>query len=129
MFQSFLSAGVPIVIEGMLDRLNCSWTPAFFVKQYGDQAVSLMDCETDEEESSTVSKFFELFGCYNHPARQGKRLKLKDWPPQSDFSTEFPELFKDFSDAVPFPDYVRYDGKLNFASYFATNAQAPDLGE
>lgn len=129
MFRSFLSAGVPVVVGGMLDRLNFPWTPGWFVSQYGDQEVSLVDCETDEEERSTVRDFFQLFGHYNHPLRLGKRLKLKDWPPQSDFSAEFPELFKDFANTVPFPDYVRYDGKMNLASYFATNAQAPDLGE
>jgi len=40
----------------------------------------------------------------------------------------FPELFEDFSKAVPVPNYTRRDGVLNIASHFPTGVMAPDLG-
>lgn len=41
----------------------------------------------------------------------------------------FPELFEDFSQAVPVPDYVRRDGVFNLGSHFPCNTVGPDLGE
>jgi len=41
----------------------------------------------------------------------------------------FPELYEDFSKAVPVPNCVRRDGALNIASHFPSNTVAPDLGE
>jgi [histone H3]-dimethyl-L-lysine9 demethylase len=55
--------------------------------------------------------------------------ELKDWPPSTDFKTAFPELYADFSQAVPIPNYVRRDGALNIASHFPSNTVAPDIGE
>lgn len=54
---------------------------------------------------------------------------VQDWPPSTDFKTAFPELFEDFSRAVPVPNYVRRDGTLNIASHFPANTISPDLGE
>lgn len=53
---------------------------------------------------------------------------MQDWPPSTDFKTAFPELFEDFSQAVPVPNYVRRDGTLNISSHFPANTIAPDLG-
>jgi lysine-specific demethylase 3 len=40
----------------------------------------------------------------------------------------FPDLFNDFCNVVPIPDYVRPDGVNNVASFFPTNGISPDLG-
>lgn len=53
---------------------------------------------------------------------------VQDWPPSTDFKTAFPELYDDFSQAAPVPNYVRRDGVLNIASHFPSNTIAPDLG-
>ena len=53
---------------------------------------------------------------------------IQDWPPSADFKTTFPELYDDFAQATPVPNYVRRDGVLNIASHFPKNAIAPDLG-
>lgn len=55
-------------------------------------------------------------------------IAVKDWPPSTDFKTAFPELYADFSQAVPIPNYVRRDGALNIASHFPSNTVAPDIG-
>ena len=54
---------------------------------------------------------------------------LQDWPPSTDFRNAFPELYEDFANATPVPNYVRRDGVLNLASHFPSNTVAPDLGE
>ena len=53
---------------------------------------------------------------------------MQDWPPSADFKTAFPELYEDFSNGTPVPNYVRRDGVLNVASHFPSNTIAPDLG-
>lgn len=53
---------------------------------------------------------------------------LKDWPPSADFKSSFPELYEDFNQATPIPNYVRRDGVLNIASHFPSNTVSPDLG-
>lgn len=53
---------------------------------------------------------------------------VQDWPPSTDFKSAFPELFEDFSCAVPVPNYVRRDGTLNVASHFPVGTISPDLG-
>lgn len=52
----------------------------------------------------------------------------KDWPPHSDFKTEFPKLFEDFERALPFPEYTTRDAPLNLASRFPPDWIRPDLG-
>ena len=53
----------------------------------------------------------------------------QDWPPSADFRSTFPDLYADFSRAVPVPNFVRRDGVLNISSHFPSNVVAPDLGQ
>ena len=57
-------------------------------------------------------------------------FSFKDWPPTSEFSKEFPDLYQDFARAVPIPNYTRRDGILNIAAHFPINDEAiiPDIG-
>ena len=55
-------------------------------------------------------------------------IHFQDWPPSADFKMTFPELYDDFAQATPVPNYVRRDGVLNIASHFPSNAIGPDLG-
>ena len=61
-----------------------------------------------------------IFRCIDGP--------YQDWPPSTDFKTAFPELYADFSQAIPMPNYVRRDGVLNITSHFPSNTVAPDVG-
>lgn len=54
---------------------------------------------------------------------------MKDWPPQASFKTVFPQLYKDFMQALPLKAFTHADGSLNLASNFPENAISPDLGE
>ncbi|THU77367.1 Clavaminate synthase-like protein [Dendrothele bispora CBS 962.96] len=129
LFRSMWARGEPLLVSGMLGKFAIQWTPEYFTKKYGDQSCLIVECQTNRNERVNVGKFFSWFG--NHtPEREEKNevWKLKDWPPSTDFKVTFPELYQDFSNAVPVPNYVRRDGTLNIASHFPRNAIAPDLG-
>lgn len=124
-FRSLWSEGHPLVVTGLLPKFKLSWDPDYFVHKYGSQSCLILECQTDVNKRITVGEFFSQFGKYEG---RTECWKLKDWPPSTDFKSAFPELFEDFSNAVPVPNYVRRDGTLNIASHFPSNTVAPDLG-
>ncbi|KAF8803952.1 Clavaminate synthase-like protein [Phlegmacium glaucopus] len=124
-FSCLWTLGIPILVKDVLPRFKLKWTPDYFMQQYGEQSCLIIECQTDMNKRVTVKEFFGWFGKYE------ERIdcwKLKDWPPSTDFKTAFPELYEDFSQAVPVPDYVRRDGVFNLGSHFPSNTIAPDLG-
>ncbi|KAJ3760740.1 hypothetical protein EV360DRAFT_68442 [Lentinula raphanica] len=153
-FQRVWKKSTPILVREVGQRFRIRWTPEYFIKEYGDQGCLIIECQKDTNRRDTIGEFFSQFGKYaerqtappeggsssegssdlNDQSRpgsisdKGDIWKLKDWPSSADFKITFPELYEDFSQAVPIPDYVRRDGKLNIASHFPQNAVAPDLG-
>ncbi|KDQ07139.1 hypothetical protein BOTBODRAFT_39064 [Botryobasidium botryosum FD-172 SS1] len=124
-FQSHWSTGQPMVVTGLLPKFQIEWNPQYFIDHHGTQKCQVVDCQTDEVLDQTVGEFFSMFGVYGEDRAI---YKLKDWPPQADFKKAFPKLYKDFSGAVPVPNYTRRDGVLNIAAHFPSNALAPDIG-
>ncbi|TFK56251.1 Clavaminate synthase-like protein [Heliocybe sulcata] len=124
-FRPLWAKGEPLVVTGLLPKFKVRWTPEYFIEKYGSQACLIVECQTDQNKRVNVRDFFQDFGRY-----EGREQcwKLKDWPSSTEFSTAFPELFEDFSQAVPVPNYVRRDGVLNLASHFPSNTVAPDIG-
>ncbi|KAL1742882.1 hypothetical protein HDZ31DRAFT_83810 [Schizophyllum fasciatum] len=126
LMRSYLSRGEPLIVTGLEHRMKVSWTPEYFIEQYGDRSCLITNCVDEKNKQITVKEFFETFGKYEE--RDDQVWKLKDWPPTADFKSSFPELYKDFMDAVPIPSYIRRDGVMNISSHFPTNTIAPDLG-
>ncbi|KAJ7047814.1 hypothetical protein C8F04DRAFT_986129 [Mycena alexandri] len=124
-FRPLWAMGQPLLITDAGKKLKIDWSPEYFMEEYGSQSCVIIECQTEINKGITVAEFFRDFG--NYEGREGC-WKLKDWPPASDFQTAFPELYDDFSQAVPMPNYVRRDGALNFASHFPLNTIGPDLG-
>ncbi|KAG8787258.1 hypothetical protein FRC12_015745 [Ceratobasidium sp. 428] len=124
-FKAIWARGEAVVIEGLLDAFKIKWTPDYFVDTYGQDECWIQDCSTDTKKKSNVKAFFSKF---DEADRENLIWKLKDWPPSADFRDKFPQLYDDFTAAVPIPNYTRRDGVLNLASHFATNGVAPDLG-
>lgn len=124
-FRPLWAKGEPIVVTELLPKFQIQWTPEYFVEKYTSQSCLILECQSDVNKRVTVGEFFSWFGKYEGRV---ECWKLKDWPPSTDFKTAFPELFEDFSRAVPVPNYVRRDGALNIASHFPSNTVAPDLG-
>ncbi|KAF9782594.1 hypothetical protein BJ322DRAFT_162417 [Thelephora terrestris] len=125
LFPKLWAKGKPLVVTGLLPQFKISWTPEHFIEHYGSKNCLVIQCQSDMNKRITVGEFFKEFGKY-----EGRTdcWKLKDWPPSTDFKTAFPELYADFSQAIPMPNYVRRDGVLNIASHFPANTVAPDIG-
>jgi hypothetical protein len=73
-FRRYLSQGIPVVVTSLHAHLQGNWAPEYFIQRYGTQKVTLVDCETDCTQQSTVSDFFR------HLDGAGERkhiLKLK----------------------------------------------------
>ncbi|KAJ6627360.1 hypothetical protein B0H10DRAFT_1779740 [Mycena sp. CBHHK59/15] len=124
-FRSLWAQGDPLLVTDVARKFKIKWSPEYFMEKYGTQTCLIIECQTDANKRISVAEFFGTFGQYD--GRQ-QCWKLKDWPPSTDFKTAFPELYEDFSQAVPVPNYVRRDGALNIASHFPFNTVAPDLG-
>ncbi|KZO94902.1 hypothetical protein CALVIDRAFT_193322 [Calocera viscosa TUFC12733] len=126
-FRKIWARGEPLVVSGVLDKAQLQWTPQYFTEKHGTAACTIVDCDDDKAKliPSTVAEFFNDFGHYDGRATI---LKLKDWPPTSEFSQSFPDEYKDFHRFVPMPNYTRRDGVLNLASNWPVNAVAPDIG-
>ncbi|KAI9790077.1 MAG: hypothetical protein M1816_005547 [Peltula sp. TS41687] len=117
--------GVPIVMHGILSPRHASlWTPEYFEECYGTELCQVVDCDSNVTSTTTIAKFFEAF------LLEENSVKLKDWPPQTDFAQHCPELFGDFEEnLLPFRNRMGRTGILNLASMFPQQGVCvPDLG-
>ncbi|KAJ7124146.1 Clavaminate synthase-like protein, partial [Mycena crocata] len=124
-FSSIWATGNPLLVTDIGHKFKIDWSPHYFIAKHGQETCEFVECQTSVTSNITVEKFFETFGTYEG---RTECRKVKDWPPSEDFKSIFPELYEDFSQAVPVPNYVRRDGVLNIASHFPMNAISPDLG-
>ncbi|WWD15646.1 hypothetical protein CI109_100068 [Kwoniella shandongensis] len=125
-FDEMWSRGEPVVVDGVGKQFNLDWTPDTFIERFGDEACFVLDCQTNTPQQMTVGEFFELF---QTAETRGKTiLKLKDWPSTDDFQNTHPELYNDFCDALPVPDYTRREGVLNLYAHFPPGPTKPDIG-
>jgi [histone H3]-dimethyl-L-lysine9 demethylase len=63
-FSSLWTFGVPILVKDVLPRFKLTWTPEYFIQQYGDQSCLVIECQTDINKRVSVRQFFEQFGKY-----------------------------------------------------------------
>ena len=63
-FSSLWISGVPILVKDVLPRFKLTWTPEYFIQQYGDQSCLVIECQTDMNKRISVRQFFEQFGKY-----------------------------------------------------------------
>ncbi|PWW76025.1 hypothetical protein C7212DRAFT_280181 [Tuber magnatum] len=121
--------GIPLVVQGLKKKFTLPWDPEFFMEMYGNKPCAITDCGTGRVGMSTVGHFFRNFSKTDvEDAGTLRSLKLKDWPPESDFKDEFPKLFNDFEGALPFPEYTNRDASLNLVSRLPDDWTKPDLG-
>jgi lysine-specific demethylase 3 len=73
-FSSLWALGVPILVKDVLPRFKLTWTPEYFIQQYGDQSCLVIECQTDTNKRISVRQFFEQFGKYEG---RTECLKLK----------------------------------------------------
>jgi hypothetical protein len=73
-FQRHWSQGIPVVVTNIQTKLQGNWAPEYFIERYGEQKVTLVNCETNSMLQSTVSDFFKNF---NDAGDRKQILKLK----------------------------------------------------
>ncbi|KAH9483086.1 Lysine-specific demethylase 3A [Psilocybe cubensis] len=113
MFSCLWRKGLPLLVKNALPRFKLPWTPQSFIERYGDKDCLVVECQSDIVKKVTIKDFFGWFGKYGG---RTECWKLKDWPPTAEFKAAFPDLYEDFSNAVPVPDYVRRDGPKMYNS-------------
>lgn len=133
-FQARWRRGEPVVV-GSLDReFELQWGPHGFLERFGAEQVNMIDCRDGKSVHWLTLAHF--FAGYTKPWTRAKcpdtfrrmMLKLKDWPPNTDFRDKMPEYFDDLMEALPFPQYTHRDGVLNLARHFPPDCVPPDLG-
>ncbi|KAF8294488.1 hypothetical protein DL93DRAFT_831903 [Clavulina sp. PMI_390] len=124
-FQLVWSLGRPFVVTDILSKLEIDWTPNYFIQKFGSETYNIVNCTTNGTRRMLLRTFFSQFGNFS---KRKDSYKLKDWPSASGFQAKCPELFSDFQQAVPIPNYARYDGIMNLAAHFPLNGVVPDLG-
>ncbi|KAA1111415.1 hypothetical protein PGTUg99_007863 [Puccinia graminis f. sp. tritici] len=125
-FDRLWSAGLMILVTGMSHRLRKDWTPGYFMKEYPDAECQMIESNNAQDSCpTTVKEFFDKFT--KESSDDQSVWKLRDWPPEADFQSQFPDLFHDFEQALPIPDITTRFGIRNVAGHFPTNANVPDL--
>mmetsp|Transcript_9358 Transcript_9358/g.22552 ORF Transcript_9358/g.22552 Transcript_9358/m.22552 type:complete len:346 (+) Transcript_9358:2517-3554(+) len=111
------------------------WTPQSFLREFGSETVEMIDCceQGALVSSLTLAQFWRgyLFAQSRPRVRathKAQMLKLKDWPPKTDFGLKMPAFHADLMAALPFKQYCHVDGALNLARYLPPDALPPDLG-
>ncbi|KAI0054778.1 hypothetical protein BV25DRAFT_1816534, partial [Artomyces pyxidatus] len=123
-FTSAWARGEPLVVTDCV--LQGAWTPENLSRQHGTTKVKIVDCQTNIQTNSTLTRFFDSFT--EDPATRNTVLKLKDWPPNDRLERVLPDLYKAFEKGVPVPEYTTADGIYNLASHFPHHGVPPDLG-
>lgn len=91
-----------------------------------DPAVEVANCVTGATETMTLGRFFSGF---ERREKGPETLRLKDWPPRTDFRKLAPRHHVDFVEMCPFPEYSNIaDGPFNLATKICRSAIPPDLG-
>ncbi|KAK4684539.1 hypothetical protein P7C73_g5636, partial [Tremellales sp. Uapishka_1] len=125
-FDVMWNRGEPIIVDDLAKRFKLDWTPEMMIERFGQETCYVMDCQTSDTKISLIEQFFGQF--LETEARGKAVLKVVDWPATHDFQSAYPEVYNDFCDSLPVPDYTRRDGVLNLYSHFPPGETRPDIG-
>ena len=134
LFDEQWERGQPVLISNILDHLTRElWIPQAFSAEFGTERSDFVNCMTGKiVRNREISTFWD--GFENVEKRlldnEGKSmlLKLKDWPPDSDFKNIMPSRFKDIMENLPLNEYTNRSGDLNIVKYLPSCFLHPDLG-
>lgn len=74
-FGQIWSYGIPLVIMGVGAKLQLSWTPEYFIANYGHKKCVLEETSSGNEREATVAEFFTSYGHYEK-SRPVEKLKV-----------------------------------------------------
>ncbi|XP_057516242.1 lysine-specific demethylase JMJ29-like [Amaranthus tricolor] len=140
-FQSHWARAEPIIVRDVLETTSgLSWEPmvmwrAFRQLKHPKHArhldVRAINCLNWCELDINIHKFFSGYTeCQVDPVfKWPLLLKLKDWPPSTEFDVHLPRHGAEFIQALPFKEYTHpKSGILNLASKLPNESLKPDLG-
>ncbi|GAB4845538.1 hypothetical protein Ancab_038943 [Ancistrocladus abbreviatus] len=139
-FQWHWARAEPVIVRNVLETTSgLSWEPMVMwrafrqvkhpnLSQHLDvKAINCLDwCELD----INIHRFFVGYmkGEF-YRNKWPEILKLKDWPPSTEFDQRLPRHGAEFIKALPFKEYTHpHSGLLNLASKLPENSLVPDMG-
>lgn len=126
--------GQPVLVSNVLDHLSRElWIPQAFSTEFGHQQSDFINCKTGNVvRNKEISLFWDGFENVDKRMldNEGRPilLKLKDWPPDSDFRLTMPSRFEDIMKNLPMNAYTNRTGELNIVKYLPSCFLHPDLG-
>ncbi|GMJ06391.1 hypothetical protein HRI_004308300 [Hibiscus trionum] len=139
-FRRHWANGEPVIVSNVLENATgLSWEPMVMWRalrqikntNYELQLeVKALDCLDWSEVEANIHQFFIGYkdGCF-HEESWPKILKLKDWPPSSEFEKLLPRHHVEFLCCLPFKEYTHpKSGLLNVATKLPKHSLPPDMG-
>lgn len=133
-FHQQWQCGQPVLISNVLDNLQQElWIPEAFSAEFGHETSDLINCMTGNVvRNREISSFWDGFEDVSKRLKDNEGramlLKLKDWPPDSDFKNIMPSRFEDIMKNLPLNSYTNRTGDLNIVKYLPNCFLHPDLG-
>ncbi|GAB2223787.1 hypothetical protein Droror1_Dr00004527 [Drosera rotundifolia] len=141
-FQWHWARAEPVIVRDVLDTANgLSWEPMVMWRAFRQlhmknrkisrrlrvEAINCLNwCAVD----INIHNFFAGYssGCFDNNWWP-QLLKLKDWPPSSEFEKHLPRHNAEFIKALPFKEYTHpSNGVLNLATMLPLKSLKPDMG-
>lgn len=133
-FHEQWQRGQPVLISNILDHLKRElWIPEAFSAEFGSEQSDFINCMTGKlVPNREISTFWDGFEDVEKRMKDNEGrpmlLKLKDWPPDSDFKNIMPSRFEDIMKNLPLNAYTNRTGDLNIVKYLPSCFLHPDLG-
>ncbi|XP_019229166.1 PREDICTED: lysine-specific demethylase JMJ25-like [Nicotiana attenuata] len=139
-FQTHWRMGEPVIVSSVLELASgLSWEPMVMWRAFrniaikegsSDLVVTAVDCLDWCEVDINIHQFFKGYvEGRRHPTFWPEMLKLKDWPPSTEFEERLPRHGAEFIRALPYKEYTHpHSGILNVASKLPDGILKPDLG-
>ncbi|XP_004232586.1 lysine-specific demethylase JMJ26 [Solanum lycopersicum] len=139
-FQKHWRMGEPVIVSNVLELTSgLSWEPMVMWRAFrniaikkgsSDLMVTAVDCCDWCEVDINIRQFFRGYvEGRAHPDSWPEMLKLKDWPPSTEFEKRLPRHGAEFIRALPYKEYTHpLSGILNVASKLPDGILKPDLG-
>ncbi|GMH07068.1 hypothetical protein Nepgr_008908 [Nepenthes gracilis] len=139
-FQWHWSRAEPVIVRNVLETTSgLSWEPLVMwrafrqmkhLKHSRELDVKAIDCLDWCEVDVNIHQFFTgyLEGRFDSMGWP-QIMKLKDWPPSTEFEERLPRHGAEFFRALPFKEYTNpHTGIINLATKLPENSLKPDMG-
>ncbi|GAB2292144.1 hypothetical protein Dimus_026395 [Dionaea muscipula] len=141
-FQWHWSRAEPVIVRDVLQTTSgLSWEPMVMwrafrqlkhaqLKQSRHLDVKAIDCLDWCELDINIHQFFAGFSKVGFGYKHWPQLlKLKDWPPSTEFEQRLPRHAVEFIGALPFKEYTHpRSGIINLATMLPKESLKPDMG-